>query len=80
MAIEIKRLNHIAYSVKDIEETKQWYIKVFGATTVLDYDPDKDSKHMKLLMPCGFEIELFEYEEPISEECPFPTFTLPYDH
>jgi catechol 2,3-dioxygenase-like lactoylglutathione lyase family enzyme len=77
MSIAVKSLNHIAYSVNNLDETKEWYQRVFDIPVIEDYDPNSCERHLSMKFP-DFEIEFFEYVD--DSESNFPTFNLPEDH
>ena len=80
MANNITKPLHVGISVTDMERSLKWYKEVLGFDTVLKdfYAPPLGARLVFISHNSGFEIELFQYDNPKlqSDERRTPTTDL----
>ncbi len=63
------RLHHIAFTVKDLEESIKWYKEKLGATEIFHYD--KDGMQFSIIQLGKLKLELFYFgnkTKPLPQE------------
>ncbi|MCR5667294.1 MAG: VOC family protein [Eubacterium sp.] len=79
MAANVCNVLHVGISVMDMERSLAWYEENIGFKKVKDeYAPPLGARICFIADPNGFEIELFQYDEPkpIPEERKMPNSDL----
>ncbi len=66
MAITINGINHFAISVADLEETIEWYSRVFGFTVIDRSEIPGAQIKVSHMQGKGFILEIFEAKEAAS--------------
>ena len=68
----MKKLHHIAFVVKNIEKSYNWYCEIYNAKKIDDIFIDKNQNVKVLFLDCGFfKIELLE---PLNNRSPVLNF------